>query len=92
MHILDAAKELIAAEGMDRTSMDDIAAKAEYSNPQSCLFPPERRHLLQHRPGVYGHAPPRNCWCLEKSNRFEERYFAICDLLTDFADMGADVL
>ncbi|MEL7655828.1 MAG: TetR/AcrR family transcriptional regulator [Bacillota bacterium] len=87
MHILNAAKELFAAEGMDRTSMDDIAAKAEYSKSTVYVYFSGKEDIYYNI--VQEYMAMLRCGiadCLEKSSRFEERYFAICDLLTEFAD------
>jgi AcrR family transcriptional regulator len=86
-HIMDAAKELFSARGMDGTSMDDIAAKSEYSKStvyvyfsgkDDIYYSIVQEYMAMLRRGIED--------CLSKSTRFEDRYFAICDLLTGFAD------
>jgi AcrR family transcriptional regulator len=86
-HIMDAAKELFSAKGMDGTSMDDIAAKAEYSKSTVYVYFSGKDDIYYSI--VYGYMTMLRrgiADCLEKGNRFEERYFAICDLLIGFAD------
>lgn len=86
-HILDAAKVLFSTKGMDGTSMDDIAAKAEYSKSTVYVYFSGKDDIYYSI--VYGYMTMLRCGiadCFEKSNQFEERYFAICDLLTGFAD------
>jgi AcrR family transcriptional regulator len=86
-HIMEAAKELFSEKGLNGTSMDDIAAKAEYSKSTVYVYFTGKddiyysivfEYMAMIRRGIAD--------CLEKNHRFEERYFAICDLLTDFAD------
>lgn len=86
-HIMSAAKELFSYKGVDGTSMDEIAAKAEYSKStvyvyfsgkDDIYYSIVNEYMIMLRKGIED--------CLKKSTSFEENYFAICDLLTDFAD------
>ncbi len=86
-NIIDAAKGLFSAKGMDGTSMDDIAAKAEYSKSTVYVYFSGKDDIYYSI--VLEYMAMLQCGiadCLEKNNRFEERYFAICDLLTGFMD------
>lgn len=86
-HIINAAKELFAARGVDGTSMDDIAARAEYSKSTVYVYFSGKDDIYYSIVHGYMAMLRRGIAdCLEKSNRFEERYFAICDLMTGFAD------
>lgn len=86
-HIMDAAKELFSVNGLDGTSMDDIAATAGYSKSTVYVYFSGKddiyysivcEYMTMLRCGIAD--------CLEKSDQFEERYFAICNFLTSFTD------
>jgi AcrR family transcriptional regulator len=84
---MDAAKELFSLKGMDGTSMDDIAAKAEYSKSTVYVYFSGKDDLYYSI--VCENMTMLRCGiadCFEKSDQFEERYFAICDFLTNFTD------
>ena len=83
--ILATAKELFAQNGVDATGMDEIAAKADYSKSTIYVYFSGKEDIFynivledmkQLRYGIQG--------CLEKSNTLDERYHAICELLTAF--------
>jgi AcrR family transcriptional regulator len=86
-HILDAARELFSVKGLDGTSVDEIAAKAEYSKSTVYVYFSGKEDIYYHL--VYGYMTMLRqgiADCMIATDRFEKRYFAICDLLTDFAD------
>jgi AcrR family transcriptional regulator len=86
-HIMDAAKELFSVNGLGGTSMDDIAAKAEYSKSTVYVYFSGKDDIYYSI--VYEYMTMLRCGiadCLEKSDQLEERYYAICDFLTNFTD------
>lgn len=86
-NIIDAAKELFSTKGIDGTSMDEIAARSEYSKSTIYVYFSGKddiyysivyKYMLMLEMGISN--------CLKEFNKFEERYFAICNLMVEFAD------
>ncbi|MEA4971548.1 MAG: TetR/AcrR family transcriptional regulator [Candidatus Metalachnospira sp.] len=86
-HIIEAAKELFSAKGLEGASMDELAAKAEYSKStiyvyfsgkDDIYYSIVHDYLEMLRLGIDD--------CIKKNNTFEDRYYAICDLLVGFAE------
>lgn len=87
--ILTAAKELFTEKGFEGASMDDIAAKADYSKSTVYVYFSGKEDILYNivlddmkklGDGIAA--------CLTQHQAFEARYFAICGLLVDLA--GSD--
>lgn len=86
-HIMAAAKTLFSAKGMDGTSMDDIARRAEYSKSTIYVYFSGKDDIYYSIVHGYMAMLRRGiAECLESGTRFEERYFAICEFLTGVAD------
>lgn len=84
--ILATAKELFAEKGPDATSMDEIAAKADYSKSTIYVYFSGKDDIfyniiLEDMKQLYQGIKD----CLERHESMQERYFAICSLLSDFA-------
>ena len=84
--ILTAAKTLFTEKSVEGTSMDDISAKADYSKSTVYVYFSGKEDILYNivlddmkRLGDGIRA------CLEEHAGFEERYFAICNLLVELA-------
>ena len=84
--ILSAAKSLFTEKGADATSMDEIAAKADYSKStiyvyfsgkEDIFYNIVLEDMMQLRQGVQT--------CLAQSDTLDERYRAVCELMTGFA-------
>lgn len=87
--ILAAAKALFTEKGFEGASMDDIAAKADYSKSTVYVYFSGKEDILYNivlddmkklGDGIAA--------CLTQHKEFETRYFAICGLLVDLA--GSD--
>ena len=86
-HITEAAKELFSAKGLEGTTMDDIAAKAEYSKSTIYVYFSGKDDIYYSIVYEYMSMLQNGIAdSLGKNSRFEECYFEICDLLTGFAD------
>lgn len=84
--ILAAARELIAEKGEAGASMDDIAARADYSKSTIYVYFASKEDILDHlvledmraiHDGINR--------CMTENTGFEARYFAICALLTELS-------
>ncbi len=84
--ILASARELFAKRGEAGVSMDDIAVEADYSKSTIYVYFTNKEDILGHlvlqdmrsiRDGIDR--------CLTENNALEQRYFAICGLLTDLS-------
>lgn len=85
--IIEAAKKLFTAKGMDNTSMDEIAAAADYSKSTIYVYFSGKEDIYYSVVYEYMEMLRRGIAdCIKKDDRFEKRYFAICNLLTGFAD------
>ncbi|MEN6595469.1 MAG: TetR/AcrR family transcriptional regulator [Clostridiaceae bacterium] len=85
--ILAAAKTLFTEKGVEGASMDDIAAKADYSKSTIYVYFTGKEDILY---GIVlddmrllGNGIAA---CLKQHDGFEARYFAICDLLVSLAE------
>ncbi len=80
--ILCAAKQLFSEKGDAGTSMDDIAARADYSKSTIYVYFSGKEDILSHlvledmiaiQNGI--------ARCLDENTALEKRYFAVCNLL-----------
>jgi len=85
--ILATARQLFAEKGEAGTSMDEIAARAEYSKSTVYVYFTGKEDIFYHlvlqdmREMQRGIAD-----CLAQNETFEARYFAICNRLAELAE------
>ncbi len=84
-NILSAAKELFNTKGIEKTTMDDIAKKAEYSKSTVYVY-------FKSKDEIYNHIIYENmCYIkdiilksINKNKTFEKQFYAICSSLVKF--------
>ena len=84
-NILNAAKELFATKGIEKTTMDDIAKKAEYSKSTVYVY-------FKSKDEIYNHIIYENMCIMKdmirksinKNKTFEKQFYAICNSLVKF--------
>ena len=80
--ILCAAKQLFSEKGEAGTSMDDIAARADYSKSTIYVYFSGKEDILSHLVQEDMLAIQRGIeQCLAENTALEPRYFAVCRLL-----------
>lgn len=83
--ILDASKKLFLAYGVEKTSMDDIAAEAEcskatvyvyFKSKEEIFYTAAAEYIASLRDGIRE--------CLAGNSDFERAYFTMCNMLAKF--------
>ena len=88
--ILAAARQLFAEKGEAGTSMDEIAASADYSKSTVYVYFSGKEDLFYHLVLQDMRAMQRGiAECLSQNETFEARYFAICGRLVGLAEGDA---
>ncbi len=86
-NILGAAKELFESKGVEKTTMDDIAALADYSKSTIYVYFKSKEEIynsivedyidiLIHEMSV----------CIEANKNFEDSYYKLCECLANFEE------
>lgn len=84
-NIIRAAKELFSKQGIERTTMDEIAKKADYSKSTIYVY-------FKSKDEIYNHILYENMCYLKKiieesiseAEGFEKNFYAICSSLVEF--------
>lgn len=88
--ILAAARRLFAEKGEAGTSMDEIAASADYSKSTVYVYFSGKEDIFYHLVLQDMRAMQRGiAECLAQNETFEARYFAICGRLVELAEGDA---
>ena len=86
-NIIDAAKELFELKGVDATTMDDIAAHADYSKSTIYVYFKSKEDIYNQIVKDYMNVLTGELeTCINNNSDFEETYFRICDCLVNFEE------
>lgn len=86
-NIVAAAKELFDIKGVDKTTMDDIAAHADYSKSTIYVYFRSKEDIYNSIVRDYMDILIGEMEiCIEESTDFETAYYRLCDLLVAFQE------
>lgn len=86
-NIVTAAKELFDTKGVDKTTMDDIAALADYSKSTIYVYFRSKEDIYNSIVREYMDILVKELEvCIGQSDDFENGYYMLCDMLVSFQE------